>query len=116
MANAEGLQIGPDGPFRLAGLHPQVHGHPARQSDRRGHLQQMTLPAKGADDDSVNPNRPTLMLTIRLARMPVTVPKPKRPTRRLGHTNRATAIVTGAHCGQQKQRSYGGDVAVADLP
>jgi hypothetical protein len=54
----------------------------------------MDSTAKGADDDSVNPNRPTLMLTIKPARMPITVAKPKRPTKRLGHTNMAAAIVT----------------------
>jgi hypothetical protein len=54
----------------------------------------MDSATKGADDDSVNPKRLTLMLTIKPARMPITVPKPRRPTKRLGHTNMATAMVT----------------------
>ena len=34
----------------------------------------MDSTAKGADNDSVNPNKPTLTLTIKPARMPVTSP------------------------------------------
>ena len=75
----------------------------------------MDSTAKGADNDSVKPERPTLMLRSSRPECPLPFQDPKtdKATWSRQHGDREDQGTYGSY---QKQRSYGRDLAAAGLP